>query len=125
MSSSNQLYTSASIYFNDSLLSEAMDVTVKYTSNNQVQKTLAKGFAGVSPGSKMTEISISNAVPDAGFEVDVFSTITNTQEVKLTIFAASKTLTIKGFLMDCDFSKATDSESKLSFNFQGGEASWS
>lgn len=120
----NQLYTTAAIYFNDQLLSESASVSVKTMGNHQRQKTLAKGFAGMSKGAVTTEISVSNCVPQVGFEVDFTPIINNLEEVKLTIFAASKTMTINGFIESGTFDKAVDSEAKVSFEFVGGESVW-
>ena len=33
--------------------------------------TVAKGFAGLSPGSPLTEFTVSNAVPSGGLEFDM------------------------------------------------------
>lgn len=116
----NQLYTTAAVYFNDNLLSEAMSVSINFQGNHQRVKTLAKGFAGMSQGAPTTEITVSNQVPAVGFEVDVTPIINNLEEVQLTIFTASSTFTVKGFLESGSFEKAVDSEGKISFQFVGG-----
>lgn len=117
-----QLYTTAAVYLDDQLLSEAMSISVKTNGNHQSQKTLAKGYAGESKGAVTTEISVSNAVPQAGFEFDLQDRINNLIQSKITIFAASKTMTINGFFKSGTFDKAVDSEAKISFEFMGGEA---
>jgi hypothetical protein len=120
----NQLYTTAAVYLNDNLLSEAMSVSIKINGNHQIAKSLAKGFSGVSKGAVMTEISVSNNIPQDGFEADVVPHINNVEEVQLTIFLASSTLTVKGFILSTDVDKGVDSEAKQGFTFQGGESSF-
>lgn len=118
----NQLYTTAAVYLNDELLFEAMKVSVKVNGNHVPIKTLAKGFAGVSKGATIIEITVSSAVPQVGFEAEVSPYIINVEEVKLTLFMASSTMTIKGFIMSTDIDKAIDSEATQGFVFDGGEA---
>lgn len=119
-----QQYTKAVIYINDSVLSEEASVTVKRSSGSQPVKTVAKGYSGESPGSPMTEISVSNAVPASDFELDPGLFINLVDVVKITIFAAGRTMTVKGSIIDDNFSHAVDSEAKLEFNFRGGVAYW-
>ena len=120
-----QQYTKAVVYVNSSVLSEEASVTIKRTSGSQPVKTVAKGYAGESPGSPMTEITVSNAVPSADFELDPGQFINLLEIVELTVFAAGKTMTVKGSIIDDNFSHAVDSEAKLEFNFRGGPGSWS
>lgn len=120
-----QQYSKAVVYINSSVLSEEASVTIRRTSGSQPVKTVAKGYAGESPGSPMTEITISNAVPAADFELDPGQFINLVSEVEISIFAAGRTMTVKGFIIDDNFSHAVDSEAKLEFNFRGGPAEWS
>lgn len=117
-------YTKAVVYINDSALTEEASVTIKRSSGSQPVKTVAKGYSGESPGSPMTEITISNAVPAADFQLDPGNFINLLDIVKVTIFAAGRTMTLKGFIIDDNFSHAVDSEAKLEFNFRGGPANW-
>ena len=92
--------------------------------NHQRQKTLAKGFAGMSKGAVTTEISVNNAVTQPGFEIDITPIVNNLEEVKLTIIAASSILNVNGFLESGQFNKAVDSDAKVSFEFVGQAAEW-
>jgi len=118
------LYSKAQVYVNGGLLSEEASVTIKRTTGAQIIKTVAKGFAGVSPGAPMVEISISNAVPSADFELDPGSFMLALEPAEVTVFAAGKTLTSKGFILDDNFSHGVETPSKLDFNFTGGFAEW-
>lgn len=117
-------YTKAVVYIGTSVLSEEASVTIKRSSGSQPVKTVAKGYSGESPGSPMTEITVSNAVPSADFELDPGNFINLVEVVTITIFAAGRTMTVKGFIIDDNFSHAVDSEAKLEFNFRGGIAYW-
>jgi hypothetical protein len=117
-----QQYSRAIVYINSSVLSEEASVTIKRSSGSQLVKTVAKGYSGESPGSPMTEITISNAVPAADFELDPGRFINLLEEVEVSIFVAGRTMTVKGFIIDDNFSHAVDSEAKLEFNFRGGPA---
>lgn len=61
------------LYFvtvNGPLLVQEQDVTVDRDTHATQVATVPLGFAGVSPGAAMCEISVTNAVPQAGFEFD-------------------------------------------------------
>lgn len=73
----------------------------------------------------MTEITVSNAVPAIDFELDPGTFINEVAEVEISIFAAGRTLTVKGSIIDDNFSHAVDTEAKLEFNFRGGPSVWS
>lgn len=123
--SNQQQYSKAVVYVNSNVLSEEASVTIKRTSGSQAVKTVAKGYAGESPGSPMTEITVSNAVPAIDFELDPGTFINEVAEVEISIFAAGRTLTVKGSIIDDNFSHAVDTEAKLEFNFRGGPSVWS
>lgn len=119
-----ETYTKATVYVNSSLLSEEASVTIKRMSGAQPVKTTAKGLAGFSPGAPMMTISVSNAVPSADFELDPGQMIADIETVEVTIFAAGRTLTTKGAILDDNFSHAVETASKLDFEFTGQMAQW-
>lgn len=119
-----QLYTKAQVYVGGSLLSEEADVSVKRMTGAQVVKTVAKGFAGLSPGAPMLQVSISNAVPAVDFEYNPGTNMLDLDVVEITVFAAGRTLTSKGFVTDDNFSHAVETQSKLAFEFTGQFADW-
>ncbi|KYF87787.1 hypothetical protein BE20_24900 [Sorangium cellulosum] len=118
------LYTKAQVYVNSALLAEEASVTIKRSTGAQQVKTVAKGFAGLSPGSPMCEITVSNAVPSADFELDPGQFMKDLEVVEVTIFAAGRTATSKGFITDDNFSHAVDTASKLDFTFVGQFPEW-
>src|SRR5574338_728038 len=114
-----QLYTAAFVYVNGALLSEEASVTVNRSTNSQQVITVAKGYAGESPGAAMCEITVESAVPAADFELDPSKFLGELRVTEFTVFAAGKTLTFKGFIISDNFSHAANTESKLTFSARG------
>jgi hypothetical protein len=119
-----QLYTLGEIYVNGSKLAEEASLTVNRKTNSQIVLTVAKGYAGESPGAAMCEIDVVNAVPAAAFEMDPGDFMNGLKVVEFTFFVASKTLTFKGFIIDDNFSHAVNSEAKLTFKARGEFGLW-
>ncbi len=119
-----QLYTKAAVYVNGQQLCEEASVKINRVTNAQEVKTVCKGFAGMSEGSRMCSITIDSAVPTAGFEMDPGSFMQNLDIVELTIFAANQQITSKGYFTSDDFSHSVDSSSKLEFQFVGSYPLW-
>lgn len=71
MSGSSQLYTLIFFVANGTLLAEEQQVDMRRTANAQRILTVAKGFAGLSPGAALLEIDVTNAIPSGGFELDM------------------------------------------------------
>jgi len=119
-----QLYTLASIFVDGSLLAEEVSVGIDRNMRVQEVMTVAKGFAGISPGAAMIMITVDNAVPAADFELNPGARMKGLAVVELTVFAAGRTLTSKGFFIEDNFSHAVNSESKLNIKFVGEMADW-
>src|ERR1019366_2179867 len=101
-----QLSSLASVYINGKLLTEEASVGVDRDSKAQQVDTVAKGFAGMSPGAAQTMIEVDNGVPAADFELDPGAFILGLQVVEVTVFAAGRTLTVKGFIIKDNFNHA-------------------
>ena len=121
---STQLYTQCEVYRNGGKLTEETSVKLTRTTKAQIQETVARGFAGVSPGAKMIQISVENAVPSADFEYDAGDDMGELRVAEITLFAAGKTLTSKGFITDDNFNHSVNSPSTYSFEFTGEWAIW-
>jgi hypothetical protein len=121
-----QQYAKCTILWNGNLLSEEASVTLKRASNAQIVKTVAKGFAGMSKGAVMVNISVSNAVPSAGFELDPGDFIMDNLVGQITLILGdySLELTANGFITDDNFSHAVDTASKIDFDFVTGPCKW-
>src|SRR5688572_19231730 len=98
-----QRYSKTTVLWNGQLLAEESSLTVRRISGAQVVKTVAKGFAGLSAVAPMCEISVENAVPAEDCELDTGESIEGLILGELTIFAAGRTLTSKGFIIDDKF----------------------
>ena len=122
--SNTQNYTKAVVYVNGKLLAEEGTCTVKRESGGNAVKTVAKGYAGRSPGAAMTMITVKNAVPSADFELNPGAFINNSESCEISIFAAGRTLTVEGFIIDDNFQHGVDAAAELEFNFEGGPSDW-
>lgn len=125
MATNLQLYSNARIFVNGSELTEAADVQVSRATNSQQIVTIAKGYAGESPGAPMTEITVNNAVPAADFEMNPGKFMGEMKIVEFTVFAGNATLTFKGFIISDNFQYAANSQSQLSFTARGSFSDWS
>jgi len=122
-----EIYTLAVAYLDGALLTEESGITVDRDARMQEINTVAKGFAGMSPGSPIVRIDLENGVPARDFELNpgkFFINPGDIQIVQLTIFAASRSLTTNGFILKDNFHHAVNAEARLSFNFIGEPADW-
>jgi len=115
-----QLYSLLFVSVNGGLLTEEGSVDVTRTTGSQAVTTVAKGYAGESPGAQMCEISVTNAIPSADFEFNPgpFMAALNAVEIGV-IGPGGKQLKAKGFIIQDTFTHAVNTESKLSFRFRG------
>lgn len=124
-----QTYSQVEVYLNGAKLAEEAQVTISRRSNAQPVMTVAKGYAGESPGAAMLEIKVTNAIPAAGFEVNPGSFMglvssSALTPVELTFFTAGQTLTTRGFIFEDNLSHAVNSEAKLEFSARTEPADW-
>lgn len=114
-----QLYSLISCYVDGALLTQEGSVTIRRMTNSQPVTTVANGYSGESPGAAMIEVDVENAVPAADFEFQPGTYMSGLVPAEMTLFAANRTLTVKGFIYEDDFSHAVNSAAKLSFKFRG------
>lgn len=122
-----EIYTLAICYLDGGLLTEESSVTIDRDARMQEVNTVAKGFAGMSPGSPIIRIDLENGVPARDFEINPGPYFINPGDIRvaeLTIFAASRRLTSKGFIIKDNFRHAVNAEARLSLNFIGSPADW-
>lgn len=119
-----QLYTLGEVYVNGAKLAEEAQMSISRKTNSQAVLTVARGYSGESPGAAMTDISITNAVPAAAFELNPGSFMGQLKVVEFTCFAAGQTLSFKGFIIEDNFSHAVNSEAKLEFKARGEFSDW-
>lgn len=124
-----QLYSMVEVYLNGTKMAEEAQVSISRRTNAQPVNTVAKGYAGESPGAAIMEIKITEAVPAAAFEVNpgqFMGLVASSalQPVELTLFCAGKTLTTKGFIYEDSLSHAVNSEAKLEMSARTEPADW-
>lgn len=119
-----QLYTLCAVYVDSALLSEESQVSIDVQSRAQEINTVAKGFAGLSPGAAKIELSVDSSIPAADFEFNPGSRLRTLQVVEFTIFAAGRTLTTKGFITSYTVSHGVNGDAKLSFKAECEPASF-
>lgn len=109
------------------ILAEEVSCRLKRSTNSQAVATVAKGYAGESPGAAMIEIEVDNAVPSADFELNPgrFMTNLSTAEVTFAFSTGGPHLTVKGFIVEDSFSHSVNNASSLSFTFRGPYTDWS
>jgi hypothetical protein len=120
-----QTYTKLACNYNLQHMAEETNVTIKRISGAQVVKTVAKGFAGMSPGSPMMEITFKSAIPAAGFELTTIGEDMRDLVVReVTVFGASKSITTKGFVTEDNTQHGADNVAELDFTMQCEWADW-
>lgn len=115
----NQLYDSAAVFLNKISLAEIEEISIKEASGAHAIITMAKGFAGISPGAQITNVTMKCAIPRAGKEFDFRTSLQGNLEVELVFFAHSKTMSTKGFLTETDESYSASNPSAVSATFLG------
>ena len=113
-----QQYAIANVLVNGSLLAEEMTVTAARDTKAQEIETVTKGLAGFSPGAARTTIDVESAVPSADFELNPGKYLSNIgipQIVEFTIFAAGRTLTVRGWITNDNFAHGVGTPAKLKF----------
>lgn len=115
-----QLYTLAYCTVDGKLLTEEGSIQVTRATNSQAVNTVAKGYAGESPGAATVEIQVTNAVPAADFELDAGAIMQALKTVEMGVIAAGKQLVARGFIVTDSFKHSVNSESSYDFTFRGG-----
>lgn len=79
------LYDLLFVRVNGELLAENLEVDVTLESDIARVLTIAKGFAGITPGSPVVMIKFKQAVPISGMEFDFFNSLLNSIPVELEV----------------------------------------
>jgi hypothetical protein len=119
-----KIYTTARVYVNGSVLLEEAAVTIDRVAESTSIYTIGKGYAGEGAGAPMIELTVDNAIPSTGFEMDPGQFLGVMQQVNFAINAGDKTLQFDGFIIADNFQHAVNSNAKLSFKAKGFVANW-
>lgn len=118
-------YTNASVDVRGQRLLEAADVEITRHTNSIEQNTLAKGWAGESPGASRMDVKITNGVPSAGIEYDPGPDAEALALVPITIHIDDGSfLTTEGIVMSDNFKKAVNANASLEITFKAKFAQW-
>lgn len=120
-----QLYSLAYVTVNGKLLTEEASMEITRSTGSQAVMTVAKGYAGESPGAQTIEIRVTNAVPAADFELDMGDFMESMEAVEMGVVGpGGKTATLKGYIIKDTFKHSVNSESTYDFDFRGGWANY-
>lgn len=119
-----QLYSLMHVLVDGAILTEHGSASVNRATNSQAVNTVAKGYAGESPGAASVEIMVTSAVPSADFEMNPGKYMKNLGEVEIALLAAGKVLTARGFIISDSFKHSVNNESSLDFSFRGAFVDW-
>lgn len=114
-----QNYSLIYVTANSKILVEETKVSIRRMSGAQVQKTVAKGLSGFSPGANMAEFTVASCIPQAGFEFDPGPFIQSLQVLELGFLVAGQQMTSKCVIVEDDMEHASDSPSGTSFKAIG------
>lgn len=121
--SSAQLYSLLYVVTNGTLLAEEQSVDMSRTSNAQTVLTVAKGFAGVSPGAAMIEVDVTNAIPSGGFEFDMGAKIAGLIPIDVQVLGpGGKSTNGKMFVVSDTIRHGVNQEAKYTFKALGALA---
>lgn len=119
-----QLYTLIYVLVDSALLSEEASVTLNRETGSQPAKTVAKGYAGETPGAPMVELQVSNMVPAAGMEFDAGQYMVAMKPIEMGLLSHGKQLTFKGFIVSDSIKHAASGEAGYDFNVRGVFSEW-
>ena len=101
-------------------IAEAETVRVNIRSNNNRVYTMLRQFAGRSKGPTETEISIDNAIPRAGFEIDFTRRIVADADVRVTVLVGGQRLQFDGYIDDVALSQGVQEMARASITIAAG-----
>lgn len=118
-----QIYSLLYVTVDGALLTEHANINITRSTGSQAVLTVAKGYAGESPGAATLEIDVTNAIPAADFEFDPGKFMKTLKVVEMGIVGpGGKVLQGKGFIISDSIKHSVNSESTLDFKWRGGFA---
>lgn len=122
MAAEPQLYTIIYVLVDSALLSEEASVSVTRATGSSESKTVAKGYAGETPGAPTIEVDVTNMIPAAGIEFNAGKYMSTMTPVELGLLSHGQQLTFKGFIVSDSFKHSVNSESSYEFKARGAFA---
>lgn len=122
---STKLYSDIPVYIDGALATEENKVQIERDAGNQEVVTVARGFAGVSPGAMMMRVTVTQAIPAAGFENNLGKKMAARTPVEFTAFCGGQKITQKMYVMSDSLSGGANEKSDMSFVLHGPWADFS
>lgn len=122
MAADPQLYTLIYVTADSGLLSEEASVSMSRSTNSHPSTTVAKGYAGETPGAPTIELDITNMVPAAGIEFDAGEYMATMTPVEMGLLSHGKQLTFRGFIIGDSLKHSVNAESSYDFKVRGAFA---
>lgn len=119
-----QLYTLIYALADSSLLSEEASVQLSRETGSTPAKTVAKGYAGETPGAAMCELDVSNMVPAAGIEFNAGKYMGTMTPIEMGLLSHGQQLTFKGFIIGDSIKHSAGGDAGYDFKVRGGFADW-
>lgn len=97
-------------------------VTIDRSTNSVPAKTVLGGYSGETRGSPMTEVTMENLIPVAGFDLVTLAmqaAMDSLIPIAFSFYMGANEYTFSGFVVNESLSGAVDTESKNSFKARG------
>jgi hypothetical protein len=107
------------VIYNSRTVLQSQSVGFQVQTDNKDVMTLAGGRVGHSRGAKKVQVSVDNAIPELGFEIDWVGIANAQLEINLSFRIATKTYNCRGDIRDAEWRTDVDATNKLSFTFHG------
>lgn len=118
-------YALAYVEIDGVLQLEEADVTINRDPKLLPQYTVAKRFAGVSPGAGEMMVDVSSAVPVGGFETDPGKYfVDGPKKVQIRIVVGQISLTTDGFITKDNFRHGVNKEATINFSGMFEMSAW-
>ena len=117
-----QVYAVTNVLLAGKLLTEHTEATVKRATKSNAVETVAKGYAGESPGAPSIELSISNVIPAADIEFDAGDYMEGLIPIEFTVVSFGQQLTFKGFVISDSITSGVNKATTYSFEARGAFA---
>lgn len=114
-----QIYAVMNVVIDGTLLSEHAQASVRRQSGSNPVHTMAKGYAGETPGSKMIEFDVTNAVPAADFELDAGDWMIANKPVEFGVLVAGRQIRFMGFIISDTLRQGVNQEATYEFTARG------
>ncbi len=125
MAGNNTQYALFFPTLNGTLLAEEQNVEIDRATNSQAVSTVAKGYAGESPGAAMCEITVTNAIPAAGFEFNAGAVMASLTPVQMYVLGpGGKQLKFEGFIISDAVKHGVSQEATYTMRARGTMVDW-